>query len=134
MTPLDRLLSIRTMSEKIDEKQQRYDRMRAMATKTVSSLTEVPPSTHDPQAQENRCIALADLKDEINRDIDDLIEAKKATVESLKPMRDMKCHDLLVMRYICFRSWRYTANYLNCSIDHARGYLHKKAINYLHNM
>jgi len=66
-------------------------------------------------------------------DIDRRIVAQTKAVEAidnaLNDMPNKKFKKLLTLKYIDRRGWNYTARVLNYSVDHAKGYMHRYALN-----
>ena len=55
--------------------------------------------------EEDTIIKIIDLEHEINRDIDWLVDLKKAARESINTMNDPEERLILELRYLCYKTW-----------------------------
>ena len=135
MTAYDYLNSIYKTSLAIDRKQQKYNAILAQVTKTVPTLSKVSNGgVHNPQSKENALCKLADMSIELAVSWDELAAKKAEARKHISQIPDCKCRRLLIYRYIDFMPWSKVAREIGASKDHARGYLNKKAIQYLENL
>ena len=70
---------------------------------------------------------IIDLRTEIDRDIDRLIDLKREIVGLIKAVVNAECQTILELRYLCFKSWEQIAYDLNYSVSWVLK-LHYKAL------
>ena len=100
------LEQVRYVDRAIDSKLEQVHRLRNEATKATSLVSDMPRGgSPNLQRLEDTIIKIIDLEHEINRDIDWLVDLKKAARESINTMSDPEERLILELRYLCYKTW-----------------------------
>ena len=100
------LEQVRYVDRAIDSKLEQVHRLRNEATKATSLVSDMPRGgSPNLQRLEDTIIKIIDLEHEINRDIDRLIDLKKAARVSINAMANPDERLILELRYLCYKTW-----------------------------
>ena len=128
MTAKEYLGQAYRLDRRIDSKIGQVASLNALATKCTTTVTGMP---HNPaksvSSMEDVIVKIIDLKDEINRDIDALIDLKREIVGVIKAVENPEYQTLLELRYLCFKSWEEISVDMGYGIDNVFC-LHRKAL------
>ena len=103
-----------TLDKRIDSKLEYLTSLRALATKTNSSLNEAPVSgTRNVHRLEDVICKIADLENEINADIDRLVDMKREFTDIIRRMQDPRQQLLMEKRYLCGHTWEEISTEMN---------------------
>ena len=103
----------------IDSKLEQVERLRNESTKATSLVSDMPRSSSpNLQRLEDTIIKIVDLEHEINRDIDRLIDLKKAARVSINAMAHPDERLILELRYLCYKTWPEIAEAISLSESH----------------
>lgn len=106
MTAKDFLEQVRYVDRAIDSKLEQVERLRNESTKATSLVSDMPRSSSpNLQRLEDTIIKIIDLEHEINRDIDWLVDLKKAARVSINAMTNPDERLILELRYLCHKTW-----------------------------
>ena len=106
MTAKDFLEQVRYVDRAIDSKLEQVERLRNESTKATSLVSDMPRSSSpNLQRLEDTIIKIIDLEHEINRDIDWLVDLKKAARVSINAMTNPDERLILELRYLCYKTW-----------------------------
>ena len=106
MTAKDFLEQVRYVDRAIDSKLEQVERLRNESTKATSLVSDMPRSSSpNLQRLEDTIIKIIDLEHEINRDIDWLVDLKKAARVSINAMTNPDERLILELRYMCYKTW-----------------------------
>lgn len=106
MNAKDYLEQVRFVDRAIDGKLEQVERLRNESTKATSLVSDMPRSSSpNLQRLEDTIIKIIDLEHEINRDIDRLIDLKKAARVSINAMANPDERLVLELRYLCNKTW-----------------------------
>jgi DNA-directed RNA polymerase specialized sigma subunit len=122
------------IDKRITGKIEQILRLRELAMKANSVLSDMPPNTtRNFRKMEEAIIKMVDLENEISEDINYLVDLKQKIVKAIKKVGDPEYQTLLELRYLCFKTWSQIAVDLHYGIDNVFK-IHKKAlktVNYL---
>ena len=100
------LEQVRYVDRAIDSKLEQVQKLRDESTKATSLVSDMPRSSSpNLQRLEDTIIKIIDLEHEINRDIDWLVDLKKAARVSINAMTNPDERLILELRYLCYKSW-----------------------------
>lgn len=103
-----------TLDKRIDSKLEYLASLRALATKTNSSLNDVPVSgTRNVHRLEDVICKITDLENEINADIDRLVDMKREFTDLIRRMQDPRQQLLMEKRYLCGHTWEEISSEMN---------------------
>ncbi len=115
MTAKEFLEQARFVDRAIDSKLEQVHRLREEATKATSLLADMPSSSSpNLQRMEATIVKIIDLEHEINRDIDWLVDLKKAARRSINALASPEERLILELRYLCYKSWQEISERLGC--------------------
>lgn len=110
MTAKEYLSQARYLDERINAKIKQVEALNTLATSATSALTGMPHSPNKATSKMANIVdKIVDLQAEINRDIDELVDLKKAIGELIKAVNCPEQQTLLEKRYLCFQSWEQIA-------------------------
>ena len=110
---------VRYVDRAIDSKLEQVERLRSEASKATSLVSDMPRSSSpNLQRLEDTIIKIIDLEHEINRDIDRLVDLKKATRVSINAMANADERLILELRYLCYKTWPEIAEAMSLSESH----------------
>ena len=119
MTAKEYLGQAYRLDQRINSKLEQVMSLRTLATKATSTLSDTPPSgTRNVHHMEDIIVKIIEMKNEINRDIDNLVDLKREMVSVIKAVTDPEYQTILELRYLCFKSWEQIAVDMNYSIQH----------------
>lgn len=105
MTAKEYLQQYRDADCEINVKLEQIQRLRELATKTTQVLTSDRVQSSAENKLEHICAKIADLEDEVNRDIDQLAETKKSIEVLIRRLPDASQRCVLELRYIVGLRW-----------------------------
>ena len=106
MTAKQYLKQARYLDERINTKIAQVSSLHNLATKTTSTLSDMPGSpTRNTHRMEDIIIKILMLENEINADIDNLVDLKDEILSVIKAVDDEECRLLLEKRYLNFEQW-----------------------------
>lgn len=118
MTAKDYLGQARFLDTRIDSKIQQVSRLRDLATKCTSTLSDMPKNPSPNQSNmENIICKIVDLENEINSDIDRLVDLKREIVGVIKEVENTDFQTLLEKRYLSYLTWEQIAKDMGFGID-----------------
>ena len=127
MTAKEYLSQAWNIDQRINDKLDQAARLREMATKVTTNMSDMPRSSSpNPQRTESVIARLVDAETEIDRDIDQLVDLKIDIMRTIWQVEDVNCRLVLELRYHGFKSWEEIAESLNYTIRwvhklHGRG-------------
>ena len=128
MTAKDYLMQAKFLDMRINSKIQQVEALNDLATSASSVLTGMPRNPNKATSKMADAVAkIVDLQAEINHDIDELVDLKKAISSTIKAVPSPELQTLLEKRYLCFQSWEIIAVDMNYSMQHLFR-LHDKAL------
>ena len=128
MTAKEYLLQAKFLDMRINSKIQQVEALNDLATSASSVLTGMPRNPNKATSKMADAVAkIVDLQAEINHDIDELVDLKKAISSTIKAVPSPELQTLLEKRYLCFQSWEIIAVDMNYSMQHLFR-LHDKAL------
>ncbi len=118
MTAKEYLSQAFRLDERINSKIQQLESLNALATKSTSTLSDMPKSPNRSSRMENAIVKIVDLQDEINKDIDSLVELKAEIMRAIKAVDNIEYRTILEKRYLCFLTWEQIAVDLDYNVRH----------------
>lgn len=116
MTAKEFLEQVRYVDQAIDSKLEQVQKLRNESTKATSLVSDMPRSSSpNLQRLEDTIIKIIDLEHEINRDIDWLVDLKKAARVSINAMANPEERLVLELRYLCYKTWPEIAEAMDIS-------------------
>jgi DNA-directed RNA polymerase specialized sigma subunit len=128
MTTKDYLSQAYRVDRLITSKLQQVQSLKELATRATSTLSDVPRGgSRNNHRMEDIIAKMIDLENEINGDIDQLVDLKRAIIAAVKGVPEPEQRILLELRYLCFKSWGEIAADMRYSKDYVFE-LHRKAL------
>ena len=117
------------LNQRIDNKLEQLERLKAMAMRVTANLTQekVSGGYNKRSPMENTIVKIMDLEREVNDEIDKLINLKQEILETISLVDDPMAQLLLEMRYINRRTWGEIAEELGYS-DRGIHKIHGRAL------
>ena len=126
MTAKEYLRQLKTLDNVINAKLLEKERMRALATKVTSNLSERVQGSGSGGI-ENTIIKITELEIQINADIDKLVDLKAEATQIIDSLEDNKNKAVLSMYYVSNLTFEQVAEYTDVSPRWVRK-LHGKAL------
>ena len=128
MTAKDYLGQAYRLDQRINSKLEQIQSLNELATKSTSTLTDMPRNpSRSTSMMADAVVKIVDLKAEINRDIDYLVDLKRDIVSTIKAVNNTEHQTLLELRYLCFKTWEQIAVTMGYGIDNIFK-MHKKVL------
>ena len=106
MTPKEYLKQAYRIDQQITSKLDQLDSLKALATKTTGTLSDMPrSSTPNPQRLEDIMIKIMDMEHELDEEIDQLVDLKRKIKTLIDQVENVEYRLLLEKRYLCFMTW-----------------------------
>lgn len=103
-TPKEYLRQLKTASIKIEQKEEELERLKA-AAESISANTESERVQTTPRDRISEDVArIADLKEEINRDIGELLILKNKIINEIQSLDSPVYIDILYKRYVEYKT------------------------------
>ena len=117
------------LNQRIDNKLEQLERLKAMAMRVTTNLTQekVSGGYNERNPMENTIVKIMDLEREVNGEIDKLINLKQEILETISLVDNPMAQLLLEMRYINRRTWGEIAEELGYS-DRGIHKIHGRAL------
>lgn len=110
------LQQIRRLDTKINRDIEELHRLKAMVTKITPTLKQDVVSGGGTQDKLAEAMSkIIDFEEEINREIDCFVDARKAVTATIDKVEDARLHTVLNMRYVQFKTWEQIACYMGRS-------------------
>ncbi len=132
MTAKEYLKQVRYIDQQIDCKLAMMSRLREQTTKATALITDMPRGdSPDLQQIETTVVKIADLEEEINRDIDRLVDLRRDARRAISRISDTEQRLILELRYFGYQTWEQIAASMNYSVRHItrlHGYALRKLV------
>jgi hypothetical protein len=110
------LQQIMRLDTKINRDIEELHRLKAMATKITPTLKQDVVSGGGTQDKLAEAMSkIIDFEEEIKREIDCFVDARKAVTATIDKVEDARLHTVLNMRYVQFKTWEQIACYMGRS-------------------
>ena len=107
------------IDKRIDCKIEQVARIRELAAKATSTLSDLPGSaTRNTHRMEDIIVKMIALENEINDDIDHLVDLKRNITRLIKSVDNIEYQRILELRYLCLKSWKEIGEDLGYSKTH----------------
>ena len=104
------------INQRIDSKVEQIAMLNALANKVTTSYSMAPASgSHNNHKMEDTIIKIVLMEEEINKDIDELLDARIEIYKAISSVGNHEYRLILEFRYLCFYSWDEIAEKMNCS-------------------
>ena len=111
-------MQAKNIDNRINTKLERLGSLHSLATKTTSTLSDMPHSSSPNLKQmESTVCKLMDMEKEINTDIDKLVDLKREIAATVEGVSDEEERTVLELRYLDFHGWSDIATRMSCSIN-----------------
>ena len=121
------LMQIMNIDQLINCKLEQLGRLKALATNTTSTISDMPKSHNNNSRLEDTVLKIIELEHSIDAEIDRLVNLKAEASYQISLMQDMRCRLVLEARYINGESWETIAAEMGYSIRNVQN-LHGKAL------
>ena len=129
MKAFDYLNQIKKMDAKINNDIEELASLQALATKTTSALGGNKVHASGSQQKMADCvIRIAELKKDIDREIDTYVEYKDEVRKFIHEACDADCCRLLYLRYFQFETWETISEEMNYTREWTIKRLHKRGL------
>lgn len=110
MNAKDYLSQARFLDARINAKIKQLDGLNTLATNATSVLSGMPHSPNRGSSKlETIIVKIVDLQEEINHDIDELVDLKRAIVTLIKQIPSDEQQAVLEKRYLNYQQWEQIA-------------------------
>ena len=110
------LSQIAVLDRRIESKIAILTDLRAMAEKANCVMSDVVVShSRNNHAMEDVIIKIADMKEQIARDFNRLLNLKKEIMEQIQTIPDPKMQQVLEMHYVYHEPWETIAEKMDCT-------------------
>ena len=117
MNAKEYLMQAKNIDNRINTKLERLGSLHSLATKTTSTLSDMPHSSSPNLKQmESTVCKLMDMEKEINTDIDKLVDLKREINRTIGSVKNLDQQRVLELRYLCFKSWDTIAEEMGYSV------------------
>ena len=107
------------IDKRIDCKIEQVAKLRELAAKATSTLSDLPGSaTRNTHRMEDIIVKMIALENEINDDIDHLVDLKRNITRLIKSVDNIEYQRILELRYLCLKSWRQISDDMGYSKTH----------------
>lgn len=128
MTAKEYLSQAYRLDQRINSKLEQIRTLNELATKTTSTISDMPKSPSPSQSKMADAVAkIADLKNQIAEDTDRLVDIKVRIAHAIKAVDNVDLQLLLELRYLCYHTWEQIAVELEYCIDNVYK-LHRRAL------
>ena len=121
------LMQVVNIDQLINCKLEQLGRLKALATHTTSTISDMPKSHNSNSRLEDTVLKIIELEHSIDAEIDRLVNLKAEASYQISLMQDMRCRLVLEARYINGESWETIAAEMGYSIRNVQN-LHGKAL------
>lgn len=119
MTAKEYLLQARFLDNRISSKIQQIASLNELATSCTAVISDMPRNpNHGGSRMADAVCKIVDLKNELNRDIETLVDVKREIMSVIKAIPNVEYQTILEKRYLCFITWEQIAVDLCYSIQH----------------
>lgn len=128
MKAINYLKQIKIMDARINSDIENLAALEALATKTTPVMGGERVQSSGSQQKMADCVAkIVDLKEQINREIDEMCDYKKEARYLLSHC-DADCITILHKRYFMFETWEQISVEMNFTYQWVSGGLHQRAL------
>ena len=128
MKAINYLKQIKVIDARINTDIDNLAALEALATKTTPVMGGERVQSSGSQQKMADCVTkIVELKEQIDREIDELVDRKKEAREILA-FCDAECIKLLHKRYFMFKTWEQIAVEMNFTYKWVSGGLHQRAL------
>lgn len=110
-------MDLRDMNNRIREKQEKIDSLRAALTSTSMTFGEKVQTSPTDRISKLMCEILT-LEDELTLMIDDYADRKRELQTRILSLKNEEWKDILYMRHIEFESWKEIARKKNTKVNY----------------
>lgn len=121
------LMQIINIDQQINSKLEQLTRLKALATHTTSTISDMPKSHNNNSRLESSVLKIIEMEHFIDSEIDRLVDLKAEASQQISLMKDARCRLILEARYINGETWEAIAAEMNYSVRNVQN-LHGKAL------
>lgn len=126
-TPKEYLRQLKTISVKIEQKEDELERLKAMAEGISANIESERVQTTPRERISEDVARIADLKEEINRDIGKLLILRNKIINEIQSLDNPVYIDILYKRYVEYKTLEEIAVEMSYSYTRLR-HLHGRAL------
>lgn len=109
------------IDKQIESKLRHIDVLKDLTTKVTATLSDAPKGTSKTTSHmEAIIVQICDLEVMIQKEVEKLIKTEVEYIALFNQIEDKTQQMVLEQRYLCFKSWKEIAEYLNYSIQHVQ--------------
>lgn len=127
MTAKEYLSQAYMLNDEINAKLETLESLKAIATKITAANSGMPGGNGDPHGKEDVIIKIAELNEEIKKDVDRLVDIKRDIIRTINGISNRTHRVLLIKRYVNGEDWENIAVDMGYYIRHIYA-LHGKAL------
>lgn len=116
MNAKEYLQQISIIDQEINYKLQQLEDLESMATHITSVISDMPKAHDSGSRLEDAAVKIADMKMEINKEVDELVDLKAEAMTRISRIDDPRYRLVLEERYIHRYSWEDIATDACCSL------------------
>ena len=110
MTAKEYLSQARYLNARIDSKIKQLDDLNALSTSATAVLTGMPHGSNRGSSKlEDIIVKIVDLQNELNQDIDELVDLKRAIIQMIRQVPNAEQKAVLEKRYLNYLTWEQIA-------------------------
>ncbi len=122
------LMQVINIDQQINSKLEQLGRLRALATHTTSTFSDMPKMQHNNNSRlEETVLKIIDMEHSIDEEIDRLVDLKDEVRKQISLLSDARCRLVLEERYLNGETWEGIAADLGCTVRNVQ-ILHGKAL------
>ena len=121
------LMQIMNIDQQINCKLEQLGRLRALATHTTSTFSDMPKSHNNDSRLEDTVLKIIDMEHSIDEEIDKLVDLKAEVRKQISLLPDARCRLILEERYLNGQTWEGIAADLGYTVRNVQ-ILHGKAL------
>ena len=121
------LMQIMNIDQQINAKLEQLTRLKALATHTTSTISDMPKSHNSNSRLEDTVLKIIEMEHSIDDEIDRLVDLKAEASMQIFLMEDPRCRLILESRYLNGEAWETIAAKMGYTVRNVQN-LHGKAL------
>ena len=121
------LMQIMNIDQQINCKLEQLGRLRALATHTTMTFSDMPKSHNNDSRLEDTVLKIIEMEQSIDAEIDRLVDLKAEVRHQISLLPDARCRLILEERYLNGQTWEGIAADLGYTVRNVQ-ILHGKAL------
>ena len=121
------LMQVVNIDQQINSKLEQLGRLRALATHTTSTFSDMPKSHNNNSRLEDTVLKIIEMEHSIDDEIDKLVDLKAEVRQQISLLPDARCRLILEEKYLNGETWEGIAADLGYTVRNVQ-ILHGKAL------